>query len=324
MRKRTSLLKAVFLIAALSALVACGQGSSDAPLVDSNGKHPAKWAETHGSVAALSSAACSECHGNDQSGGISRISCMSSTMSGITCHATSPVVSTTRCVSCHGVPPNGSTAPNRAGAHAVHLALTGITCDTCHRGAGFGTANHARANATGGIARATVSSLDAAFQAKTFTSFGYDAASGTCSGIICHGGVKTPQWDSATAISCQDCHALGTSSQVPQFNSFYSGSFSISSGGDPINLHQLHLAAKVFGTSTRVVCTDCHDSNTLALSHFTGLTSPGFEATSASTIGGGSSKITSYTPYTATVPSGSCTSSCHATNNNNPRFWVSP
>lgn len=320
MRNRLFLLKMLFPIAAMTVLAGCGKGSSDAPLVDSNGKHPAGWIAMHGGVAAKSTSACGECHGNDQAGGISRVSCMSALpMSGVTCHASSPVANSTPCLSCHGLPPNGAAAPNRAGAHAKHLALAGITCATCHSGAGFGTANHAKANAAGGIADATVSPLSASFQAKTFTSFGYDASSKSCSGIICHGGVPTPQWYSSAAIGCLDCHTQGTSPQVPQFNSFYSGSISVNSGLNSVNLHRIHLTETVPGASRLVVCTDCHNTAALALQHFTGLTTPAFEATAGGSIGGGSTRILSYTPYTASVPSGNCTSSCHGN-----EFWVSP
>ena len=252
-------------------------------------------------------------------GGISKASCMSpDAISGLRCHATSPAVNQ-GCSSCHGTPPDGTTAPNRAAAHEKHLALANMTCATCHNGAGFGTANHSQATATGGIADATVSSLPASFQAKVFTSFGFNAADKTCSGIICHGGIKTPKWDSSAAISCRDCHALGTSSQEPQYNSYYSGRISVNSGLTLVNLHQIHLLEKIPGTATLVACTDCHDSNALAVNHFTGLTTPAFEATAASTISGGSTKITSYTPFTTSVPSGNCTSTCHGA-----RYWVSP
>lgn len=303
------------------ALSGCsGSNSSNGPTVDKNGKHPANWIKTHKNDASASTASCTGCHGSDLTGGISKVSCMSSdAISGFQCHASSPAANLAGCKSCHGTPPDGTTAPNRANAHATHLALANVTCVTCHSGAGFGTASHAKATATGGIADATVSSLPASFQAKTVTTFGYDAASKTCSGIICHGGLKTPSWSSSVAIRCVDCHALGSSSQNPQFNSYYSGRISVNSGLNLVNLHQIHLLEKVPGTSTLVACTDCHNSNVLAVNHFTGLTTPAFEATAASTISGGNTKITSYTPYTALVPSGSCASTCHA-----QRYWVSP
>lgn len=326
MMRRTMMVKLLFMAASLTALAACGTGNDNATTVDSSGKHPAGWVAQHGAIAAVSTSSCSECHGAGLTGGIAQVGCFSTpqtSFSGFVCHATSPVANH-GCTSCHGTPPDGSIAPNRQNAHGKHLALTGVTCSTCHVNAGAGTPGHAKATASGGIARATVSLLDAPgfpLKAKTFTAFGYDAAAETCSGIVCHGGQQTPGWSVGTinvATDCLKCHAQGSApvapdtTPTPQYNSFFSGT------AFGANLHQLHLLERVPGTTTPVACTDCH---TLSAQHFAGLATPAFEATAASTIGGTGTRITSYVPFTSTTPSGSCTSSCHATNNNNPRNW---
>ncbi len=323
MRKQISMLRMIFLIAALAALVACGKGNSDAPLVDSNGKHPANWIGQHGVVAASSASTCTECHGENLTGGIARVGCFSTpqtSFNGFVCHATNPTVNK-GCDSCHGTPPNGITAPNRANAHPTHMGLAGVTCGTCHNGAGSGTANHMKATATGGIAGATVSFPDTLKANTITTTFAYDAASGTCSGIICHGGLTTPSWSTGSinaATDCLKCHGQGTAFRTPQFNSFYSGIFPFPTGV-VVNLHQFHLISKD-PTSTAgalVICTSCHNTDTLATLHFAGLTTSSFEVLPGDTLGGGSTNITSYTPYTSGVPSGHCLNSCHAI-----RYWI--
>lgn len=380
MRKRTSILGAIFLIAALTALVACGKVNDSAPLVDSSGKHPANWITTHGAgTADLSVSSCTQCHGADLTGGISKVSCMSTTpfsgfschatspadnpnhsfhpanwisqhktaatapissctqchagdltggiakvscttssISGFSCHFTSPAVNPTGCKSCHSAPPSGTTAPNRAGAHDTHLALLGVTCASCHQGAGSGTANHAKGSVT--------VSLPDTLKAKAFTTFGLDSASDNCSGIICHGGQATPSWSNGSInvdTDCLKCHAPGTASQIPQYNSFYSGQLSLSAN-PLVNLHKLHLSENIPSTTTPVFCTNCHNTTILDTQHFAGLATQTFEATAASTIGGSGTLINDYVPYTSTAPSGSCTSACHSVINDNPRYWVSP
>lgn len=319
MQSRISWLKMASLTVAAAALAACSGANDSAPMVDSNGKHPANWVKAHGAIANASSAQCTQCHGEDLTGGITRVGCFSTPQTaqfGFVCHATNPVAAA-GCDSCHSTPPAGAAAPNRSGLHTLHLQLLGTNCASCHTGAGFGTENHAKATATGGIAGATVN-FPASLKAKTAPSFGYDAANGTCSGVICHGGKNTPKWYGGSidlATDCVSCHEQGTAAQTPQYNSYFSGTY------NGANLHEIHLHLLVPNTSTPIVCTDCHNTASLT-SHFTSLATPAFGAEPSTTIGGGSTKITSYTAYTAVVPSGSCTSTCHAANGNNPRNWI--
>jgi predicted CxxxxCH...CXXCH cytochrome family protein len=191
--------------------------------------------------------------------------------------------------------------------------MADVTCATCHNGAGSDTANHAR----GAV---TVSPLPVAFRAKTLTGFGYDATTDTCSGIACHGGVKTPAWNLGTIIvatDCRKCHEQGTAPQSPQYNSFWSGS--ISYGGPvAVNLHQLHLGLPDLSapSGTKISCSACHNAIVQKQGHFLRLYDPTASPVSAAaTIGGVGTKITAYTPYTAAVPSGRCATSCHVDRN---------
>ena len=179
---------------------------------------------------------------------------------------------------------------NIAGAHAPHLALNAagspVTCNTCHNGLGSGTLNHYNR------AKARVTPGDAAFLAT------YNAQSGTssfdngaalnCSNVSCHGGQATPNWQTGTLnvnTQCTSCHSQGTTTQ---FNGPNSANHN---RGD----HQ-------------VECTACHNTTTLAVNHFTNLSTPALEGPASATIGGTGTLITTWVPATR-----SCTPACHGT-----------
>lgn len=334
MRITSSVLKIISITAASAALFGCGNGNSNgsAALLSGNGRHVADWVQLHSAAAASSMESCTECHGSDLSGGISKVSCMSPTaISGYRCHATSPADNPAGCVSCHGGLPSGpfgDTAPNRKLAHDKHTALT--ACGTCHLNAGTGTVGHARATAAGGFNRATVT-LSGAFTAETFTTFGYDAPSDTCSGVSCHGSGGKLQaalpWSTGAitmATACYQCHEQGTAPTAlggpptPQYNSFYSGLFS---GAIPAtNLHEFHLRQTTLNASgTPVFCTDCHNIGTLTdqQKHFGRLTSNTFSAP-GTTVGGVPTGIGSYDTTTQ-----ACSNvACHTAVPKNNVRWV--
>ena len=295
------------------ALAGCGD-KNEKTVFNPEAGHSSDWAKTHKTAAQANIESCGECHGVNLDGGIAKVGCFSTPQTarnGFACHASSPAVNA-GCTSCHSTPPTGTTG----NGHAKHLALVGVTCDTCHSGGGSGTANHAKGIAT--------VSFPATLIAKTLsTPLSYDSESKKCSGIICHGGLVTPKWDSTAAIGCLECHGQGTGSKTPQYNSYYSGQWSFN-GGSLVNLHQLHNLEYIPRTSTRITCTHCHNAPILSAQHFTGLTTPAFEVTAASTVGGSGTLIDSYTQFTSAVPSGSCTSACHSVIDDNPRYWISP
>ena len=84
------LLKTITIIAASAALLACSNGndSGSAALLDSTGKHVANWTQLHGTGGVSSMKSCTECHGSDLLGGVTKIGCMNSTVAGSSCHAT--------------------------------------------------------------------------------------------------------------------------------------------------------------------------------------------------------------------------------------------
>ena len=279
-------------MAAGFALSGCGDKNSQVNFDADKGAHlDAKWVTSHPAYVNAAPAnvataldSCTMCHGSGFDGGIAQVSCMSATaVSAFRCHATSPAVNPTGCISCHGNQPSGpfaNTAPNRQFAHAAHTALlsdvgvVGIEiCNTCHAGAGSGTANHAKAKEDGTINRATVAFSDK-FSAKkpndpTVLSHPTIVRddSVTCLSVRCHGGQSTPAWNTSISLTagdnslCTQCHEPGTAPGLPQKNSYFSGSVVLN--GVTLNLHSSHLLRRAF-------CTDCHNITKLTdrLTHY--------------------------------------------------------
>jgi len=261
--KFSLLLTVVFL-----AVVGCGTPNDQNGFDADTQKHIADWVvPKHAPMAQADVAPCKECHGEDLLGGISGKSCT-------VCHLNG-MVALTGCTSCHGKPPTGTVAPNRSLSHPVHNALPMVTnvCDSCHRGAGTGTANHFN----GAVEVMFLSSYDAQSGAAIRN------ADGTCSKVSCHGGKTTPLWYYGIIdvnIQCTACHEYGTT----EYNSFISGR------------HNSHVNTHGFE------CTRCHDTGKLAVSHFTNLNTPIMEGPASATL---NSSLT----YTG----GSCTPLCHGT-----------
>ena len=311
----------------LSALLAlalggCGNNENDKTVFTADSKHSSGWVGTHKVSARENVARCAECHGEIYTGGISKVSCMSgaTAVSGFSCHVTSPVANMVGCVSCHGGSesgPFGTAAPNMKSAHTKHTALKDIGCSTCHSTGGSGTSGHAKAAADGGFSKARVAISTLFTASGTNVTLGYNATTGTCSSVSCHGGQTTPAWSGTINIVagdntlCQKCHEQGTAVGKPQYNSYYSG------------LHEYHMVKGLKkGTTTPINanCTDCHNISTLLdfQKHFSGVAAnkivePGL------TIGIGTpTKIDTYSA------SKTCTTAvgCHSTVVNVP--WVIP
>jgi hypothetical protein len=106
------------------------------------------------------------------------------------CHTKAAPVGnpTSGCYSCHGVSGNsgqpvGSAFPDRAGRHADHIGINGVTCATCHSGGGTGTATHGNSNRVKKNPTNVIVNLPPGI---TFTSNGSTTTGGgTCTGT-CH------------------------------------------------------------------------------------------------------------------------------------------
>src|SRR6185369_485704 len=108
----------------------CSKANDKAPTINTiTGKHPSGWmAETtgglHPTAYATGASACFECHGKNLNGGISGVSCFSSSFNGFTCHPDGPTNHLA-----------GWSAPSAHGAAAKALAAGRdgfIRCKICH------------------------------------------------------------------------------------------------------------------------------------------------------------------------------------------------
>jgi predicted CxxxxCH...CXXCH cytochrome family protein len=158
----------------------------------------------------------------------------------------------------------------------VHTTLASVNnnCGVCHVGAAH----------NGQVDRGITSTYNAKTGPATVGS------NNTCSSVSCHGGKITPVWQTGTInvnTQCASCHASGTG----QYNSYSSGE------------HSRHV-------SRGFSCTVCHNTTKLATGHFSNLATSSFEQDPATTIGGGTTSVGSYTPSSGT--SGTCSNiSCH-------------
>ncbi len=86
MSPRTRLMIAVvLLLTGIVSISSCGSPNSQAPFNVDTGQHPAGWLPAgHMAAARADAASCQECHGEDFSGGISKVSCT-------TCHLGGPL-----------------------------------------------------------------------------------------------------------------------------------------------------------------------------------------------------------------------------------------
>ena len=294
--KPSHLFSTMTVILALT-LGGCGDKNEKAVFSPDSG-HLSNWGAIHKTSAKAGIESCVECHGDNLDGGKSQVSCMSANaINGLSCHATSPAANSSNCLSCHGgVPsgPFGTTAPNRKSAHEKHTALT--ECATCHLGAGYGSASHAKSGS------ATVA-LPSTFNINTATgTYGYNSSTGKCTNISCHGGKTTPIWANGKIALvpgdnnlCLQCHEQGAARGVPQFNSFGSGiNVDIYEKTNGKSTHAFHLEKTIAGVL--IACTDCHNISALKdyTKHYGGITTKSFTEPGM-TIGGGSpTKIGDY------------------------------
>ncbi|MDF1581395.1 MAG: CxxxxCH/CxxCH domain-containing protein [Desulfuromonadales bacterium] len=115
----------------------------------------------------------------------------------------------TTCDACHD---NSAAMTNGSASHAAHLALSGVSCKTCH----VNTATSATALVAAAIGTTHVNkTVDVAFDTSGFLTVGatpYSGATGTCA-VYCHsdgsGNFGSPDWD-GTTITCTSCHNNGT------------------------------------------------------------------------------------------------------------------
>ncbi|MBL0211513.1 MAG: CxxxxCH/CxxCH domain-containing protein [Holophagaceae bacterium] len=246
---------------------------------------------------------CKNCHSDTGSSPIAAAPLCS------TCHQASSVLTVSNCASCHTKPPTGAAFPNVAGKHGKHDALDGVAgvCSSCHTGSDSTTLSHYdHANARPGKDALRVPPAPTAFMSVYNAKSGsasFNPATLTCSSVSCHGGQSASSWQTGTIdpnadAGCRQCHALGTSQGVPQYNSLFSG------------LHAKHL-----GTEVNALCTECHimsNGTAGAQNHFKFLNTTQMEGPAGSTV------APLGNPAFYNIPAQTCgTFTCHGTQHGN-------
>jgi len=304
---KVPLIRLKLLLLASMMLWGCSNANEDTVTVDASGKHPSGWTTSHGASYLRDAASCTPCHGSSLAGGVSGVSCSSSSFNGQSCHANGPhpvpwpahntaLNQLNSCSPCHGAGlTGGNLAPACSQCHTQLLPGTVPvlgTCISCHGnppdGAVFPNISAAHQAHTalplpdlcntchlgGGSGTAThgttlTVAFPVAYNAKNANAL-FNSA-GSCANVSCHGGITTPLWRGGRIDplgECTICHQAGTAAGLPQANSYYSGE------------HSFHLV------DIGLVCTDCHDMTVVsgAAAHFSNLNTPAFELSPATTM----------------------------------------
>lgn len=198
------LVSGLLLLTGLFLLAGCGSSSNSPAAMDpaSPSGHPANWLPAgHAAVAQADFAICSQCHGMDLLGGISRVSCTQCHLGNFqTVH---PVDWDDLVGIRHAgyVRSNGNAACSNINCHGATLtgvSGSGPSCTSCH----LGGLNSVHPQDWGSLASQKHPA--------------YVAANGTtaCANIVCHGPALTGVPDSGP--SCTSCHLGGLTSVHPQ------------------------------------------------------------------------------------------------------------
>lgn len=114
----------LFLLGFVSA-AGCSTATPTGGLVGGNGKHPANFATSHPTFALPDGSACTDCHGSDLRGGISKVSCFTASRNGTGCHASGPAF--------HPLDWLNRTGANFHGAaFLANTLIRGLACTVCH------------------------------------------------------------------------------------------------------------------------------------------------------------------------------------------------
>jgi hypothetical protein len=203
----------LFVIMAL-ALAGCGDKNSQANFESLSGKHVSSWLPAGHTVAAKSNLeACTECHGSDFSGGISKVACTQCHLGNVLSPhpvfwnytSTQPTAWGTYAYVFHGkfAKEKGSNGCAVASCHGTGLqgvADSGPSCTSCHKDSmSFHPVEWtvALVHSPGGVATIYPD------HGKWFN----NVESNSCKNAVCHG----PQGDGVflSGLKCTGCHKSG-------------------------------------------------------------------------------------------------------------------
>lgn len=209
--RTSSLALAMVLSLLVMALSGCGDNNSQATLDPTSGKHPASWLPAGHSTAAKSNLeSCTECHGSDFSGGISKIACTQ-------CHlgnaeaphpifwnytSTKPTAWGAYAYAFHGVyaKQNGTTGCAVASCHGTSLlgvSGSGPSCTSCHK-------DVMSAHPVEWVISLTHSPGGVATVLPDHGNWVNNVESASCRNVVCHG----PQGQGVflSGLACTACH----------------------------------------------------------------------------------------------------------------------
>jgi len=208
--RTSSLALAVLLPLIVTALSGCGDKKSQASLEPISGKHEANWLPfAHKETARANLAACTDCHGQDLRGGISKVTCIQQG-----CHsgpglslAVHPVLWGNFAYAFHADyvndPVNGTASCAVANCHGADLLGglgSGPSCEDCHMA---GTAQAPQRHEWPG--ESTAENL-----AGHMTYFGANPINyTTCRNDACHGGAGTGEPPPGVFLSGPACNNFG-------------------------------------------------------------------------------------------------------------------
>ncbi len=242
----------VILAVALFSITGCSKANDQSLINPDTGTHSANWYIDHRAAFLADPTACTDCHGSDLHGGISRVSCFSASFNGLACHAMGP--------SGH---PAGWASPDSHGASAKSFPnsaqTTGFsTCQICHGSDFTGGLSSQTCLNTAGCHGANVFSphspgpwIITLTSSRTHTTT--NPANGPVCGL-CHLGGRTPPsyvtLPTGTTPGCFNntlCHgepACGSCHGIPPNGTAFP---------NVAGQHAPHIAA-----STAISCSTCH------------------------------------------------------------------
>ncbi|HUK99221.1 MAG TPA: CxxxxCH/CxxCH domain-containing protein [Nitrospirota bacterium] len=299
------------------------------------GSHPPGWLPAGHMIAAKTNiASCSECHGSDFLGGISRVSCTSCHIGSATSVHPSSWGTGTQLILNHApyVAANNSTSCQNAYCHGSDLS--GVTgsgpgCKTCHLNGAFpflpANCSSCHGNPPSGTVYPNIASAHNTATGHFAPMVALQDGCNTChlgagSGTVNHfNGIVDIQLmssvysaKSGTAVNNPDGSCSNVSCHGGQTTPIWgSGSIDVNSsctschayGSSQYNSylsgeHYSHIFTEGY------TCTDCHDTTKLATNHFKQLNTSIMEGPASATI------------YDSFNYNGSCSPGCHET-----RIW---
>lgn len=284
----------VLMILMLIVAMGCSQGNESSLISPETGQHSDGWYTAHRTAYTSNPSVCQECHGADLSGGISQVSCFSSSFEGLSCHANGPSGHPAGWSSSSSHGPVAKSAPGASSGFESCQVCHGNdftggsvnqSCFICHgvsaphpsspwRGGSLTHTNTDPGNAvvcalchqapslpqgtTPGCFNNTLCHGNAAHPSgwNSGSVHGIEAEQDFSACTVCHG--DTYQGGSGSSISCYDCHnGPGLNHPAPQW---VISNHATAATNNIASCQTCH-GTNYQGGGSHVACTSCHMEN---------------------------------------------------------------